>query len=233
MWAMKVLLIQRDTILRLNKKILEQSTAIKEVAKLKERNRIAEEVHDTVGHTLTTAIVALEGAHLIFRVDPEESHRKILIAKEQLKHGLGDIRGVVKALKETDEFQSSGDFFERINGIIRNVEEQTSIHIALDYEMTIELLSVQEHVIINAIKEGITNAIKHGKATKIKMILETVDHVICVEILDNGTSTKAVEFGFGLSTMKSRVEAIGGTLEYKKLGTGFKLVIMSPVMKEG
>lgn len=70
--------------------------ALTEMAALKERTSIAGEVQDTVGHTLTTAIVALEGAQLLFEKRPEEAYRKILIAREQMKQGLGNIRQVVK-----------------------------------------------------------------------------------------------------------------------------------------
>lgn len=230
MWSAKVLLNQREQILKLNAKILEQSAQIEDLAKLKERNRIAEEVHDTVGHTLTTAIVALEGAHLLFDTRPEEAHEKVNIAKQQLKNSLGDIRYIVKKLRSSENGATSFSLEQSIKEIISNVEKQTHIMIAMDYVIKSKVISIQQHVIINAIKEGVTNVIKHGVADKIKLILESDDQQISITILDNGTPGKPIELGFGLTTMKARVEAIGGVFHYEWGNNGFVLMIKLPVV---
>jgi len=229
MWATKFLLLQRETILALNSKLIEQSNAIEEIAMLKERNRIAGAVHDTLGHTLTTAIVALEVAHLLFDKRPDEAHEKINIAKDELKKGLGDIRGVVKALKMHTSIDRLS-LEDEIKGLIETIEKQTEIHIVMDYDLEGDLVSLQQHVLLNGIKEAITNAIKHGKADKIKICLDQGESIL-VHIIDNGLGCQDIQEGFGLSTMKSRVEAIGGALAYTCLNKGFQLEIQLPIIR--
>jgi len=231
MWAARVLLSQRKTILLLNNKILEQSATMENIATLKERNRIAEEVHDTVGHTLTTAIVALEGANMLFNVRPDEAHDKIVIAKKQLKIGLSDIRTVVKQLKLEDKALNRISFEEDIRQIIRDVESQTELKITFIYSIKTELVSLQEHVIKNVIKEGLTNAIKHGNADMVKVELVSEDEVLNLLIKDNGHSGNKIDFGFGLSSMQSRLEALGGTLTFNINKKGFELVVKLPIAR--
>lgn len=128
-WSTKLLLNQRDMNLRLNEALIQEARTREELAIYKERIRIAEEVHDTVGHSLTTAIVALEGAGLLFHIKPEESKRKILVAREQLKQGLGNIRQVVRTLKAKDGSLDVMGGKEGIQKIMNDTSKQTGFNL--------------------------------------------------------------------------------------------------------
>lgn len=73
-----------------------------EVSALEERNRIAQEIHDIVGHTLTTAIIQMEAGSRFLAVDPAQAARRMETSQELVRKGLDDIRGSVRMLKQVD-----------------------------------------------------------------------------------------------------------------------------------
>ncbi|MEC0229780.1 sensor histidine kinase [Paenibacillus alba] len=231
-WSTKLLFNQRDITLRLNESLIQEARTREEMAALKERTRIAEEVHDTVGHTLTTAIVALEGAQLLFDRKPEESLRKIRIAREQLKQGLGNIRQVVKTLKAKDGTVGDLGLHEGIQKIMNDTEKQTGVQFILQYEAVTPLISLQEYVMINFIKESITNALKHGKASAIEISVFEQQDTIHIKVKDNGSGSDSFLYGFGLKSMEERIEAIGGQLHVQSEPMkGSALHVQMPVAK--
>jgi signal transduction histidine kinase len=231
-WSTKLLLNQRDMNLRLNEALIQEARTREEMAALKERSRIAEEVHDTVGHTLTTAIVALEGAQLLFDKKPEEAYRKILVAREQMKQGLGNIRQVVKTLKATEETLGGMGLKEGIHKIMTDTTKQTGVQFSLHYEVVTHLISLQEYVMINSIKESITNALKHGKASTIEISVMEQQDTIHITVKNNGRGSDSVIYGFGLKTMEERIEAIGGQMHVQSEPMkGFTLHIRMPVAR--
>ncbi|MBH5316216.1 sensor histidine kinase [Paenibacillus sp. GSMTC-2017] len=231
-WSTKQLLNQRDMNYLLNEAMIREAGMREEMAVLRERTMIAEEVHDTVGHTLTTAIVALEGAQLLFEKSPEEALRKIFVAREQMKQGLGNIRQVVKTLKAKEGNTSGLNLKDGIYKIISDTTKQTDTQIDFYYNVTTPFISLQEYVIINAIKESITNALKHGKARSIEITVLEQQETIHLKIRDDGCGNDFLEFGFGLKTMEERVEAIGGRLTVQSdLMKGFLLHMQMPVAR--
>ena len=231
-WGVKVLLLQRDTIVRLNKKILEQSSVMEDLAKLKERNRIAEEVHNTVGHKLTTAIVSLEGAHLLFEKNPGGAHEKLNVARKQLKEGLGDIREVVRALDSGGLAGPEGSLRASIEHLVRDTEVQTGIRIRFYYDLSDRLLSLQEHVLLNAAKEGITNAIRHAEPGRIGISLTQSDGQAILTVENDGSGCETITEGFGLKAIRENAEAIGGKMKYECRPEGFALSLYIPIVSE-
>lgn len=232
MWGAKVLLKQRDKILLLNRKMLEQSSAMEDLAKLKERNRIAEEVHNSVGHKLTVAIVSLEGAHLLFGKNPEEAHEKLNIARKQLKDGLNNIREVIRAIHSDDPAARENSLITSVEHLIRDVEMQMGIRIHFKYDLPQKLLSLQEHVLINAVKEGITNAIKHARTENIHISLIYTDNQVELVIANDGKVCRDAVEGFGLKTIRENAEAIGGNASFECDPDGFTLSLHIPVVEE-
>lgn len=230
-WSTKLLLNQRDINARLNEALIQEARMREELAVFKERTRIAEEVHDTVGHSLTTAIVGLEVAGLLFETKPEEAKAKIRVAREQLKQGLGDIRQVARTLKAQDGHAAMG-LKEGIHKIMNETAEQTGVRFVSRFEVVMPLIPLQEYVLINAIKESITNALKHGKATNIEIDMTEQEDTILLTVKDNGSGSHGIVYGFGLKSMEERIRAIGGQMNARsELGGGFELYVQMPVAK--
>jgi signal transduction histidine kinase len=231
--SVKVLLSQRETIIHLNAKLIEQSTSMEKMAMIEERNRIAKDMHNTVGHTLTTAIVSLEGVDVLMDKDRFEAHRRLKIAKDQLKSGLGDIRQVVKQLADDNDAKFESHLKSRIEQIISDIKLKIAIDIEFDYSIDVTLLSLQNYVLYNVVKECITNAIKHTEAKIIRIHIVEQNDIIMTTFINDGVTDHALEEGFGLKIMKESVEAIGGRMTYGfKQRDHFELVAYIPLIQE-
>jgi signal transduction histidine kinase len=223
---------QKRTILELNQKILSQSQLIEESAILKERNRIAEDMHDTVGHTLTASIVSLEGVEMLISTNPYEAISLLNRAKSLLKDSLSDVRGAVKNLK-ADTFAKGVTFNERLENLVHDVRSGAGVTMQYENKLEVKLVSLYEFVLYNMVKEGITNALRHGGANVIRINLHNENSIVTVIIEDNGRGSSPVEYGFGLTNLNNRILALGGeVIAYTNKEGGFVLRANLPMMKD-
>lgn len=202
----------------------ENSIQLKELAVIKERNRIAGEVHDTVGHTLTTVLIEIEAGKRIMKKDPEKAMYKLELAQEQVRNGLKDIIKSIKAI--SSGVVLSEDLKTSMERIIKETEIHTGVKV--NYVIT-EKQSIPkkiQEVLNRALKEGLTNGIRHGKCSKFTFTLKIVDDFVEFILEDNGLGCNNLEYGFGLMTMKERVESVGGIIELaSEKSEGFRLKI--------
>jgi signal transduction histidine kinase len=196
----------------------------------RERNKIAGEIHDTVGHTLTTVIVELEAAKRLMKKDMDLSFTKLELAQEQVRKGLNDIRKSVRTLRDGQE---GLEFIPAIVSIISDTEKHSGVSIEYTLDDFNNLDEAIQRVLLRALQEGLTNGIRHGQSSKFKLSIRLIDNYISFTLSDNGCGGEASEFGFGLSNMKHRVEQLNGTLTVKlKKGNGCSINIEIPLRKE-
>lgn len=184
------------------------------MATLKERNRIAREIHDNVGHTLTRSILQL-GA--IKAINKEPVLKKPL---DDLHGSLGDamtnIRKSVHDLHdESIDLESS----------IRQLTEGISaLDIHMDYDMSNAIPKDIKYSFIAITKEAVSNAVKHSNGDTLDILLREHPGFYQLIVKDNGTDIKINDTGIGLANITDRVNAMKGTL---KISTdkGFKLLI--------
>lgn len=207
----KVLLVQKQKILELNERILIQSQLIEETSALKERNRIAEEMHDTLGHTLTASIVSLEGVSLLMVKNPEEALALLTKSKILLKESLSDIRETVRNLKDPTE--TSGQTLKQsMDHLISDIESRSHLQIIFTYALQQTLAPLYDYVLYNTLREALTNILRHSQANRVTIDLAEHNDFILLTVSDDGNTETAIHFGFGLNTMNSRIKALGGTL---------------------
>ena len=214
----------RETTAKLQAKMI----AAEEVTALKERNRIAGEIHNTVGHQLTTALVQIEAAHMLFDQDPAESKKRMEISREQVRQGLSQLRQAIHAIKADRDYE---DFSDAIEGLLEQVRRhaQVSVDASLDdiQEARLQLKKTLYHMIL----ESITNAIKHGHCRKIKIRLSRVGGHLTLSCYNDGVLPKEIKFGYGLNQIKEQVKELGGTLSVQISQEGwFGLVAEMPVI---
>lgn len=228
--GVRLLIEQRQRILNLNQRLQSQAELMAEMSKLRERNSLAEAMHDTLGHTLTSAIVSLEGATLLLTKRPAEAVTLLDTVREQLQARLGDIRQTVRTLK-TDVLAEQATLKASLQQLADRVTRQTSVAIDLQDQLTVDLLPIQEYVLYSLVREGITNALKHGQATHIQITLaELPDNRIALTLTDNGVGASSLVPGFGLTHLEQKVQALGGvlTIETQKQA-GFRLHVLLPI----
>jgi signal transduction histidine kinase len=207
------------------RKVNEQSEKLKELAVVEERNRIAAEMHDTVGHTLTAAVLTLEAAERL--VSESQTAQKIRQGKEQVRRGLSELRASVKVVRAGNET----NFVAVLEQLLQEIHSDTGVDINLVRESEIALPPLQAGILLSAIKECTTNAIKHGQATHMDILIGEYKGNLRVTFTDNGRGTDDIKSGSGLSIMRERVQSVGGTLEIESApGEGFTVSLIIPAV---
>jgi signal transduction histidine kinase len=172
-----------------------------------ERTRIARDIHDSLGHTLTSLNIQLDVARKLQTRDPQKADEALHAAKELAKQSLSDVRSVVQSIRES-EF----DFKSAVSKLIETSRATTAIAINLDYEVN-EVPEPLAHHLYCILKESLTNIQKHAKATQVAIKLHKASSDIQLEINDNGKGFDKGDraSGFGLKGMRERAESVGGT----------------------
>ncbi|MFP4697318.1 MAG: sensor histidine kinase [Eubacteriales bacterium] len=186
------------------------------LATLNERNRIAREIHDNVGHLLSSSILQI-GA--VMAVSKEESTVKSLeVVRDTLNEGLNSIRNSVHNLHD-----HSIDLYAEINKIVRNF---TFCKATLDYEITGEMPAKAKYAIISIIKEALSNVMKHSNGDYVSISLYEHPKLYQLIIYDNGKKKMDIENskGMGLESIKQRVASLNGIININQ-SKGFKIFI--------
>jgi signal transduction histidine kinase len=208
----------------------EKSLRLEEMGAVDERNRIAAEIHDNVGHKLTAAMISVEAGEKLLRSDSCEAQKKLALARQQIKDGLQSIRLSVKAIKQGEE----KDFRQSLRELIEQIQKDTPLRIILVCENDIDLLPIQQNVLLRAIVECATNSIKHGKSTQADILIQQRGGTVSMTFSDNGAGAQDAAFGFGLNNMLERVRSMGGTLHTESgQGEGFTVAVSIPAGKAG
>lgn len=203
----------------------ETAVALAEVSIYEDRNRIAQEIHDIVGHTLTSTILQIEAGRRLFYKDAEAASERLKEAQELVRHSLNEIRGAVHMLKE----DKHADFMPILRQLIRDTERNTGVVIHASIYEPPELSQAQKKTIYHALQEGLTNGIRHGGSTEFHFSLRTVGSNIEFKLKDQGLGAEHIKMGFGLKAMKDRVEQLGGSLVVDmQLNQGCEIVINLP-----
>lgn len=213
------------------KTLREQSMQLEEMSAVAERNRIAGEIHDTVGHSLTSAVIAIEAGEKLIDVDRESAFSQLSIAKDQVRQGLSEIRNSVKAISAGRQ----APFLPELSRLLQEIRRTTGLRITDIVELHSTLLPIQQNVLLRAVTECATNSLKHGHASEADLLIQEYRDTVQMTFSDNGSGTDEIVFGFGLTTMSSRVESLGGSLRVSSVpGEGYTVSIRVPTgqMKE-
>lgn len=214
-----------------NRKLQEAYEELKEVALLQERQRIAKDIHDTVGHSITTVIMQTEAAKMMIDGNAEEAKQKIVSANLQAKHALEELRESVHLLSAQ---KVSVTLKEEIENIIGESCDGTGIKIRSSVE-DIVLFGEKRRFIVNTLKEGVSNGLRHGCATAFYFELSKDGDFLNFLLSDNGTGcdVDSMEFGLGLEGMKNRAARFGGKAEFRsEKDEGFEIRVRIPLDKE-
>jgi signal transduction histidine kinase len=220
-----VLLVQnkhqeKERIASLNRQLGEANERLRayaieaeRMAETRERNRLAREIHDTLGHALTGIAAGLDACIVLVDAAPEAAKKQLAKVREAARRGIVDVRRSVEKLRPDDleklpmrhalakmvaEFSESSGMKTRI------VAMGWPDHLRED----------EEEVIYRVVQEGITNANQHGLATEAVITIGTEPGRIFIIIADNGHGCEDVEPGFGLRHMRERLDLLHGRLRY-------------------
>ena len=192
-----------------------------------ERNRIAKDIHDNAGHSMTTVIMQTEAAKLLIDTDPAEAKNRIISANIQARNALEQMRESVHLLAGREQTQTlKGEIGE----IIAQTVDGTDIKARFDLD-DLEVSPEIHRFICNSLKELLSNGIRHGKATAFYIELKENGGQLRLLISDNGAGISGqVKEGFGLKGIRTKVEELGGSAVFKgEEGEGFESEICVPL----
>ncbi len=204
----------------------EQANTIEELTAKEERSRLAADIHDHVGHTLTTAIIQLESA--VTMISPEQNalKEKIQISKDQVKYGLNQIRSLVSGVDLLDH----ASFIDNLEDLIQKTKASTSLNIHFDHETQPYLIPLQQRILLSATKEFFTNALKHGKAKEVNILLTSTQKRLDMTLNNDGLPSTSMTYGYGLSHMDQAIQSIGGFMKVSSNDEmGFSLYLSIPL----
>ena len=221
----------RQKLRLVNQQLREYALLIEDRAMLQERNRIAREIHDSLGHSLTALNIQLANALLYLRSNLSRSETFIVDAKKMGSHALQEVRQSVSTLR-SDPLQ--GKLLNRaILDLVEDLKYRTEI--VFNYENQIELDLPQEIMtaIYRIVQEALTNMSKHSQATAVNISLKLVSGILRVTIQDNGMGFDPQEntTGFGLKGMSERATSLGGKLSLTSMpGKGCQIAVAIPLL---
>lgn len=191
-----------------------------------ERNRIAKDIHDNAGHSMTTVVMQTEAAKLLIDKDPQEAKARIISANIQAKNALEQMRESVHLLAGRGGEKSLS---EEIQQIIAQTMDGTGIRVRSD----IAEFSADEDIrryLCNSVKELFANGIRHGKATAFYVELACNGKIIKLLVSDNGSGVSGnLKEGFGLKSIREKAERFGGKCVINgEEGEGFEVTIILP-----
>lgn len=184
-----------------------------ELAVSEERNRLAREMHDTLGHRLTVAIVQLEGAKRLVKENPERAEEMVGTVHAQMREGLSELRSAVATLREP--LQADLSLKSALKALGENFQAATNIQVEMAFAYKLPDFPDEYRVAIyRAAQEALTNVQRHAKADKVRMTLGIEDGEINLTLRDNGIGLpgNADKLGFGLRGIQERAAQLGGRM---------------------
>lgn len=197
------------------------------LAEIRERNRIAREIHDTLGHTLTGLAAGIDACIALAGDDKPALRNQLDLLSKVSRNGIKDIRMSVSSLRP--------DAPERLNlknaieELVENTKRVAGVNINLDCDtINLKFDEDEEMAIYRIVQESLTNAIRHGKAKNIDVSIKKNYGSINLLICDDGIGCEKIEAGFGLRHIRERVNMLKGQVNFRS-ENGFIVEAMIPI----
>lgn len=203
----------------------EYERQIKYMSKLEERNKIAQEIHDKLGHTIAGSLIQLETSKLFLYKDIEKSEEIINKVTEILRNSNESIRASLKNIKPPSEqmginkIKIALDEFSVNNGISASL-----VHTGMLDKIT----HIEWKVIYDNLGEALTNVLKYSKATQVTVKIDVLSKFIRVEIKDNGVGASNIKKSIGIMGMEERCSKLQGKIIVDG-SKGFSVIIILPI----
>lgn len=199
----------------------------RKLAASKERQRLAEELHDTLGHALVGTLLQVQVVKRLMQGDPNEATARLERVEVDLRHTLEKVR---HALRRGTEQRGRLPLHLAIESLISDFAAAGGPDVELvlrpDPDTVSDVRPEVADVLYRTVQEALTNAVRHGRATHIRVEAEAVGARLFLRVTDNGEGADGYTPGMGLSGMIGRVQAIGGTLRFETApGAGFTVEV--------
>lgn len=199
--------------------MLRAQEEIEHLAKVAERERIARDLHDVLGHTLSVIALKSELASKLMERDPQQAGNEIREVEQISRQALSEVRDAIRG------YRAKGLAAELAQA--KTTLETAGLTVQCDAASTVQLPPMQESVLALAVREAVTNVVRHAGARTCRLRLEQENGSCRLEIQDDGRGGSSLE-GNGLRGMRERVQMLGGTLD-RISDDGTTLTITLPI----
>ncbi|EOP91398.1 sensory transduction protein kinase [Bacillus cereus HuB4-4] len=218
----------RKDMQRLTKSLHENKEYIRQseyTFKLEERNRLSQEIHDKIGHSMTGALIQMEAAKRLMGIDKEKSAELLQNAIHISKDGIESIRITLKNMKPPTEQIG----IHRMKLFIEEFASKHDVNIPFVYKGNLDMISpIQWKIIGENVTEALTNAMKYADATVISIDIHVLNKMVKVQVKDNGKGAALVKKGLGIMGMEERTASVNGKIIVD--GTsGFSVTMLLPI----
>lgn len=210
--------IHEGEVSRANARLRLSQEEVERLAKTAERERIARDLHDVLGHTLSVIALKSELAGKLVERDPERAGREIREVERISREALREVRTAIAG------YRSEG--LQAELGRARLALESSGIRLEY-FTQPVEPGPARETVLALALREAVTNVIRHSGASTCRISLQEENGEVLLEVRDDGRGG-AAPFGIGLSSMRERVEGLGGRME-RRVDGGTALTVALPL----
>ena len=206
-------------------------TAELEAAK-KERYRISREIHDISGYMFTNIIAMMDAIVSTGCRNSEKTSELCSAARSQAQEGLLETRKALHLLRNNECEREVG--MKAIHKIKKIFESTTGVQVEIEAgNLPSSFGDAIDLILYRIVQEGLTNALRHGHATRVRMLFWIVEESVQVIILDNGSGAKKIFKGIGLAGMEERISKLGGTVRAENAPEGgFQLTVTIPFATE-
>lgn len=197
-----------------HKELQQAAVTTMQHAVLDERTRIAREIHDAVGHSLTSLIVQLQALRYMIESDPAQAKQSVEEMLTVARQGLTDIRISVHALAA----DRSALGITPLQALVSKMNATNGLNCTFTANTLAEDIPAETgSVLFKVLQEAMTNILKHSQATKVEVDVSVSGNKCIMSIKDNGQFTEAGPFleGFGMKSMRERVQEAAGILEFR------------------
>lgn len=201
--------------------------------RIQERERISRDIHNSVGHTITAAIFALEAAQIQRPREPEAADEKTERAIQRMRESMEIIRNSVRMM-DNRNIMAVSELEKLLTLCCRQTEQDAEVNIETDFsglESIAEAPMSSERIsfLYGMVQECVTNGMKHGDARRIRLKGGTEGNQLLIEVWNDGkvSDDQPVE-GFGLHHLREYTEKAGGTFSII-IGYGFTVHLTLPL----
>ncbi|MEH7072777.1 sensor histidine kinase [Neobacillus drentensis] len=216
---------------RQNQLLEEYAKQIEKVTLLEERNRLARDLHDTVGHTFTSVIMGLDALSFIMDSSPQKAKEQVGRLREVMSRSLDETRTYIHQISPNEGRE---DFSTLLRKIASEFASHTKTSVIFKNLGTPANISFQGSTALSrCLQEALTNAVRHGQAKEIIIMLKQEPSQVILTIIDNGIGMDKEKYGFGLNGMRERLEALQGELTIEsKVEDGTVVTCFLPIRAE-
>jgi signal transduction histidine kinase len=220
----------RQELSQAHDRLRQYALQIEDQAMLQERNRIAREMHDALGHALIAQNLQLETVHCFWNSDPDKAARALSEAKHLGSQALHDVRQAVSTLRGNALQGLSLD--EAIAKLIQTFYQTTGILPSCTFRLAVVSPKAVNLCVYRVVQEAFTNIAKHSHATEVSIYLQASPKQLNILIQDNGIGFEPSQntSGFGLQGMEERILALDGLFSVvSQAGLGCKIMAQIPL----